>query len=163
MNQNNPYHLPHNELLTVRSQLTYAITQGTKLQHVSATKSTRSTNVQWFSQETGKLRTNSFWVPNKTHDVWYSWRMLFLDFSHFKLKLISINSSFCAPRHWSIYIYKGNRTCSFFPNSAARTFISKSMHPFYCFFTFHCSARQSCLPWLNASILTLPIILTGPL
>jgi len=31
MNQNDPYHLPHNELLTVRSQL-YALAQGTRLQ-----------------------------------------------------------------------------------------------------------------------------------
>src|SRR6267378_8164229 len=31
MNQNNPYHLPHNELLTVCSQ-SYALAQGTRLQ-----------------------------------------------------------------------------------------------------------------------------------
>ena len=31
MNQNDPYHLPHNKLLTARSQ-SYALAQGTRLQ-----------------------------------------------------------------------------------------------------------------------------------
>ena len=65
--------------------------------------------------------------------------------THFKLKLISINSSFCMACHQSLsYMYKGSITCLLFPPlHGSQLFIAKSTHPFYCFLTFNCLARQS--------------------
>jgi len=81
MNQNDPYHLPHNELLTVRSQ-SYALAQGTRLQlilRLSPQDFYQRSMISFRDRQTPTKPNLAYRTRTVARDLF--WRVLFLDFS----------------------------------------------------------------------------------